>query len=93
MVDAAPKPFYTAPCYGYRHADRRAAPGTRDNLHRNRKGFVMHKTIGILLCVVAAIVLAWLSVSASDFYWAYMVAAGILGVAAGVIKNLPDSKR
>lgn len=53
----------------------------------------MHKTIGILLCVVAAIVLAWLSVSASDFYWAYMVAAGILGVAAGVIKNLPDSKR
>jgi uncharacterized membrane protein HdeD (DUF308 family) len=53
----------------------------------------MYKTIGILLCVAAALVLAWLSISASDFYWVYMMAAGVLGVAAGVIKNLPDNKR
>jgi uncharacterized membrane protein HdeD (DUF308 family) len=53
----------------------------------------MSKTIGILLCVAAAIVLAWLSISADDLYWVYMIAAGVLGVAAGVIKNLPDSKR
>lgn len=49
----------------------------------------MHKTIGILICVVLAIVLAGFSIQADDFYWLYLMGAGLLGVAAGVIKNLP----
>lgn len=50
----------------------------------------MHKTLGITLCVIGAIVLAVLSISAGEWYWLFLIAAALLGVAAGIIKNLPD---
>jgi hypothetical protein len=53
----------------------------------------MKKAIGITLCVIGAIVLAWLSIDATDYYWVYLVAAGLLGVAAGMIKNWPAPPR
>lgn len=50
----------------------------------------MRKLIGVSLCVLGACVLAWLSVvSNPDYYWLYLMLAGVLGVAAGVIYNLP----
>ncbi len=52
----------------------------------------MNKTIGIILCVLGAIVLAWLSLDATDYYWVLLILAGLLGVAAGVIKNLPAKR-
>jgi hypothetical protein len=53
----------------------------------------MNKTIGIILCVLGAIVLAWLSLDAPDHYWVFLMLASLLGVAAGVIKNLPEKRR
>lgn len=53
----------------------------------------MSKAIGITLCVIGAVILAWLSIHSGEYYWLYLMAAALLGVAAGVIKNLPDSRR
>jgi nitrate/nitrite transporter NarK len=50
----------------------------------------MRKTIGIVLCAVGAVVLAWLTTRSTDYYWMYLLLAALLGVAAGIIKNLPD---
>lgn len=50
----------------------------------------MNKTLGIMLCVIGAIVLAVLSINAGEWYWLFLIAAALLGVAAGIIKNLPD---
>jgi hypothetical protein len=50
----------------------------------------MQKTLGIVLCVLGAIVLAVFSISAGDWYWLFLTVAALLGVAAGVIKNLPN---
>jgi uncharacterized membrane protein len=50
----------------------------------------MQKTIGITLCVIGAIILAVLSTSAGDWYWLFLIAAALLGVVAGLIKNLPN---
>jgi uncharacterized membrane protein HdeD (DUF308 family) len=51
------------------------------------------KGIGVLLCVCGACALAWLSIQSHDNYWVYLVLAGVLGVAAGVIRNLPERPR
>jgi drug/metabolite transporter (DMT)-like permease len=51
------------------------------------------KLIGIIICVIGAVVLAWFSLESTDSYWVYLVLAGLLGVAAGVIRNLPDKRQ
>lgn len=50
----------------------------------------MQKTLGITLCVLGAIVLAVFSINAGDWYWLFLIFAALLGVAAGIIKNLPN---
>jgi hypothetical protein len=52
-----------------------------------------HKMIGVGLCALGAVVLAWLSLESTSYYWVYLMLAALLGVAAGVIKNLPDRPR
>ncbi len=43
---------------------------------------------GMLVCIVLAILIAALSITAGDtLYLVYLVVAGLLGVAAGIIKN------
>lgn len=51
------------------------------------------KLLGIGLCVVGAVILAWFSIGADSFYWLYLMGAALLGVAAGIIKNLPEKER
>jgi hypothetical protein len=50
----------------------------------------MQKTLAITLCVVGAVILAIFSINAGDWYWLFLIAAALLGVAAGIIKNLPN---
>ncbi|NJK81712.1 MAG: hypothetical protein HC876_02965 [Chloroflexaceae bacterium] len=51
----------------------------------------MTRTIGIVLCLAGAVLLAWLSiVSNPDWYWIHLIGAGLLGVAAGIIRNWPE---
>lgn len=45
------------------------------------------------LCVVGALFLAYLAMTTSSDYWLYLIAASLLGVAMGIIKNLPDKPR
>ncbi len=43
---------------------------------------------GMLVCLVLAVVVALLSITAGDtLYLVYLVVASLLGVAAGIIKN------
>lgn len=53
----------------------------------------MTKGVGIIVCVIGAVILAWFSMESGDAYWIFLIAAALLGVLAGVIKNLPDSRR
>jgi cytosine/uracil/thiamine/allantoin permease len=47
------------------------------------------RSVGIVVCIVLAVVLAWLSLSAGDtMYMVYLILAGLLGVIAGVLKNM-----
>ncbi len=52
----------------------------------------MKKIIGMTVCAALAVFLAWLSIDSGEWYWLYLIIAALLGVAAGVIKNLPDSR-
>lgn len=51
------------------------------------------KAIGIGLCALGAVVLAVFSMQSQDWYWLFLMGAALLGVAAGIIKNLPDGPR
>lgn len=45
--------------------------------------------IGIVICIVLTFILAWFAMTASlDTYWIYLIAASLLGVAVGVLRNL-----
>jgi hypothetical protein len=55
----------------------------------NRTG----KILALSLCAAGAVLLAWLSIRSVESYWVYLMLAGLLGVAAGVIKNLPERNR
>ncbi len=51
------------------------------------------KAVGIILCVLGAVLLAGFSIDSGESYWLYLMLAGLLGVAAGVIKNIPGPGR
>jgi uncharacterized YccA/Bax inhibitor family protein len=58
-----------------------------DDVQVNRQK--IGKVVGITICVVLALVLAWRSGSVgSDTYWIYLIVASLLGVLAGIIKNM-----
>ncbi len=47
------------------------------------------KGIGMLICIVLAVGLAILSLNAGEvMYMVYLMIAGLLGILAGVIKNI-----
>ncbi len=53
----------------------------------------MGKMFGMGLCIVGALVLAYLAMDAGDFYWVYLMGAALLGVLMGIIKNWPIEGR
>lgn len=47
------------------------------------------KYIGIIVCIVVVLLLAWRSTTAStNAYWIYLIAGSLLGVLAGVFRNM-----